>query len=143
MLAFSILRMVIVRIPEDHGWVPAYPTSGTAIEFQFLSLFVIVSFLKVHARARARKAVSVRSGESRFISAVGRSDGDLYYLRWTWREVNRSFVADVCPSSGVALSRSRAQERSAPVASYLGLLPNHCAIEVRTITRDDLKQLHD
>jgi hypothetical protein len=33
MLAFSILRMVIVRIPEDYGWVPAYPTSGTAIEF--------------------------------------------------------------------------------------------------------------
>jgi hypothetical protein len=25
--------------PEDQGWVPAYPTSGTAIEFQFLSLF--------------------------------------------------------------------------------------------------------
>src|SRR6516162_8635669 len=61
MLAFSILRMVIVRIPEDHGWVPTYPTSGTAIEFQFLSLFVIVSFLKVRVRARARKAVSVRS----------------------------------------------------------------------------------
>ena len=55
MLAFSILRMVIVRIPEDYGWVPAYPTSGTAIEFQFLSLFVIVSFLKVRVRARARK----------------------------------------------------------------------------------------
>src|SRR6516165_7616952 len=61
MLASSILRMVIVRIPEDHGWVPAYPTSGTAIEFQFLSLFIIVSFLKVRVRARARKAVSVRS----------------------------------------------------------------------------------
>ena len=63
MLASSILRMVIVRIPEDHGWVPAYPTSGTAIEFQFLSLFVVVSFLKVRVRARARKAVSVRSRE--------------------------------------------------------------------------------
>ena len=36
---------VIVRIPEDHRWVPAYPTSGIAIEFQFLSLFVTVSFL--------------------------------------------------------------------------------------------------
>jgi len=59
-LARSIL-MVIVRIPEDQGWVPAYPTGGTAIEFQFLSLFVIVSFLKVRVRARARKAVSVRS----------------------------------------------------------------------------------
>jgi hypothetical protein len=31
-----------------------YPTSGTAIEFQFVSLFVTVSFLKVRARARAR-----------------------------------------------------------------------------------------
>ncbi len=51
---FSIL-MVIVHIPDDQGWVPAYPTSGTAIEFQFLSLFVTVSFLKVRARTRARK----------------------------------------------------------------------------------------
>ena len=49
------------KLPEDYGWVPAYPTSGTAIEFQFLSPFVIVSFLKVRVRARARKAVSVRS----------------------------------------------------------------------------------
>jgi len=32
--------------------------------YQFLSLFVIVSFLKVRVRARARKAVSVRSGQS-------------------------------------------------------------------------------
>ena len=64
MLASSILRMVIVRIPEDHRWVPAYPTSGIAIEFQFLSLFVIVSFLKVRVRARARKAVSVQRHSS-------------------------------------------------------------------------------
>ena len=61
MLAFSILRMVIVRIPEDHGWVPAYPTSGTAIEFQFLSPFVIVSFLKVRVRARAQGGVGSES----------------------------------------------------------------------------------
>jgi hypothetical protein len=41
----SIL-MVIVRI---------YPTSVTAIEVQFLSLFVTVSFLKVRVRERTRK----------------------------------------------------------------------------------------
>jgi hypothetical protein len=46
----SIL-MVIVRI---------YPTSGTAIEVQFLSLFVTVSFLKVRVRAHARKEASIR-----------------------------------------------------------------------------------
>ena len=60
MLASSILRMVIVRIPEDHRWVPAYPTSGIAIEFQFLSLFVIVSFLKVRVRARAHEDMCIR-----------------------------------------------------------------------------------
>src|SRR6516225_7538678 len=60
MLASSILRMVIVRIPEDHGWVPTYPTSGTAIEFQFLSLFVVVSFLKVRVRARFADPVTLR-----------------------------------------------------------------------------------
>jgi hypothetical protein len=43
--------MVIVRI---------YPTSGTAIEVQFLSLFVTVSFLKVRVRAHARKEASIR-----------------------------------------------------------------------------------
>jgi hypothetical protein len=64
MLAFSILRMVIVRIPEDYGWVPAYPTSGTAIEFQFLSPFVIVSFLKVRVRARAQGGVGSESAAS-------------------------------------------------------------------------------
>ena len=47
--------------PEDLGWVPAHPTSGTAIEFQFLSLFVTVSFLKVRARPDARKEASIRS----------------------------------------------------------------------------------
>ena len=31
--------------PEDQGRVPAYPTSGTATEFQSPSLFVTVSFL--------------------------------------------------------------------------------------------------
>ena len=36
----------------------AHPTSGTATEFQFLSLFVTVSFLKVRARPDARKDVS-------------------------------------------------------------------------------------
>src|SRR6516164_3422362 len=96
MLASSILRMVIVRIPEDHGWVPAYPTSGTAIEFQFLSLFVIVSFLKVRVRARARKAVSVRSqlvaGDQREAPNFGESENINNLnatLRWTGRRRGR------------------------------------------------------
>jgi hypothetical protein len=59
-LARSVL-MVIVRMHEDRGWMPAYPTSGTAIEFQFLSLFVTVSFLKVRVRAHARKRTAIRS----------------------------------------------------------------------------------
>jgi hypothetical protein len=44
---------------------------------------------------------------------------------------------------GVALARRRAQERSTPVPADFGLLPNHCAVEPRTVTREDLKQLHD
>jgi hypothetical protein len=57
-------------------------------------------------------------------------------------KTNRSFVPDVRPSSGVALSRSSPHERSAPVAVNLGLLPNHCAVEMRAFTRDDLEEFH-
>jgi hypothetical protein len=45
--------------------VPAHPTSGTAIEFQFLSLFVAVSFLKVRVRARPRKEASVQAKDKK------------------------------------------------------------------------------
>jgi hypothetical protein len=45
---------------DPHGHRPI-PTGGTAIEVQFLSLFVTVSFLKVRVRARAREIRAIRS----------------------------------------------------------------------------------
>jgi len=71
--------------PEDQGWVPAHPTSGTAIEFQFLSLFVTVSFLKVRVRARPRKEASIRSHCRNATRKSSVSFGSVNFGRFVWK----------------------------------------------------------
>jgi len=83
-----------------------------------------------------------RRQEPRFIASVWGFDNCLYIVRGARLQIDRSFVADMCPSRAIALSHSRTRESSATAAANLCLLSHHCTIEARTVPSDNLKQFH-
>src|SRR5579862_9041108 len=83
-----------------------------------------------------------RRKKPRLVATLGRLDRDFHCLRLSRLKADGPLVTDVCPPGGMAFSRSRAGEGPAAAAADLRLLLDHCAVEVRTVARNNLKQFH-